>query len=152
MYLTEYSLSDFLTSANEKTDSSLTEMGNYSREYKQQPSKQKYLYISDKQTEIKHLKIQDQFQDCHQSIIERVKHEGVQLIWVPQYGRLSNQLTKKGSAHPFTGPEPAYSTSEKAVKYAIRSWIGLTENTRNMAVNTCKELSRLLCKKTMEAK
>jgi ribonuclease HI len=50
--------------------------------------------------------------DCHQSLTQLVKHNRVQLIWVPGHeGIASNetadQLARTGSERLFIGPEPA---------------------------------------------
>jgi ribonuclease HI len=56
--------------------------------------------------------------DCHQSFTQLDRHNRVQLTWVP--GRedivgneMADQLARTGSEYPFTGPEPACSTSNE---------------------------------------
>jgi ribonuclease HI len=50
--------------------------------------------------------------DCHKSLIQLARHNRVQLIWVSGHhgitgNKTANLLTRTGSEHPFTGPEPA---------------------------------------------
>jgi hypothetical protein len=87
--------------------------------------------LSDSQAAIKAL---DSYQinsklvwDCHQSLIQLVEHNRVQLIWVPGHGgiegnEVANQLAKLGSECPFIGPEPACGISVGIAKRAVRDW------------------------------
>jgi hypothetical protein len=66
--------------------------------------------------------------DCHQSLTQLVEHKRVQLIWVA--GRevivdneIADKLARTGSAHPFTGPEPACGISVGVAKKAIKDWM-----------------------------
>jgi ribonuclease HI len=50
--------------------------------------------------------------DCHQSLIQLVRHNRVQLIWVPSPksiagSKTADLLARTGSEQPIIGPEPA---------------------------------------------
>jgi hypothetical protein len=65
--------------------------------------------------------------DCHQSLMQVAKHNGVQLISVPGYegivgNKTADQLAKFGSKCPFIGPEPACGISVEVAKKAVRDW------------------------------
>jgi ribonuclease HI len=63
--------------------------------------------------------------DC--ILVTLVDHNKVQLIWVPGHEGIegnesADQLAKRGSLHPFIGPEPPCGISEKVAKWSIRDW------------------------------
>jgi ribonuclease HI len=63
--------------------------------------------------------------DCHQSLIELVKHNRVQLILVPVHENIvgsekADQLARTGSERPFIGPERASGISIAVAKKAVR--------------------------------
>jgi ribonuclease HI len=50
--------------------------------------------------------------ECHQSLVKLSEHDRVQLILVPGHtgidgNETADQLARKGSTYPLTGPEPA---------------------------------------------
>jgi hypothetical protein len=56
------------------------------------------------------------------------EHNKVQLVWVPGHKGIegnesADELAKRGSLHPFIGPEPACGISERVAKWAIRDWV-----------------------------
>jgi hypothetical protein len=93
-------------------------------------SKNKNIYIvSDSQAAIKefdkHQLTSKLVWDCHQSLTQLAKYNRVQLIWVPGYegivgNEMADQLARKGSEHPFIGPEPACGISIGVAKKAVR--------------------------------
>jgi hypothetical protein len=65
--------------------------------------------------------------NCHQSLMQQVKHNRVQLIWVPGHkgiegNETANQLAKLGFKCPFIGPEPACGILAGTAKKAVRDW------------------------------
>jgi hypothetical protein len=65
--------------------------------------------------------------DCHESLAQVAKHNGVQPIWVPAHEGIvgtetADRLAKLGSKCPFKGPEPAHSISVEVAKKAVRNW------------------------------
>jgi hypothetical protein len=68
--------------------------------------------------------------DCHQSLIQLARHNGVQLIWVPGHeGIAGNEradlLARTGSEHPLAEPEPACGISIGVAKRAVRDWTNI---------------------------
>jgi ribonuclease HI len=66
--------------------------------------------------------------DCHQFLTQLVRHNRVQLIWVPGHegvvgNEMADQLARTGSEHPFTKPEPACSISIGVAKKSARNWM-----------------------------
>jgi ribonuclease HI len=64
---------------------------------------------------------------CHQSLIQPAKHNKVQLKWVPGLeGIVGNEtayhFSRKGSEHPFIGPEPSCCSSTGVAKKVVRDW------------------------------
>jgi hypothetical protein len=65
--------------------------------------------------------------DCYQSLIQMARHNRVQLVWVPGHeGIAGNEtadlLTRRGTEHPSTGPEPSCGISVGFAKKALRIW------------------------------
>jgi ribonuclease HI len=87
--------------------------------------------LSDSQAAIKAL---DNYQlnsklvsDCHQSLMQLAKRNGVQLIWMlGQEGIVGNetadQLAQLRSEYPLIGPKPACGISVVVAKKAARDW------------------------------
>jgi ribonuclease HI len=66
--------------------------------------------------------------DCQQSLIQLARQNRVQLVWVPGHeeiagNELVDQLSRLGSEHPFTGPEPACGISIGDAKGAVSNWL-----------------------------
>jgi ribonuclease HI len=52
----------------------------------------------------------------------------VHLMWVPGHkgiesNEIADQLARRGSLHPFIGPEPACGISKTVAEQAIRDWV-----------------------------
>jgi hypothetical protein len=66
--------------------------------------------------------------NCRQSLVTLAEHNKVKLVWVPGHEGIkgnesADQLAKRGSLHPFIGPEPVCGISERVAKRAIRDWV-----------------------------
>ena len=50
--------------------------------------------------------------DCYHSLVKLAEYDKIQLIWIPGHtgidgNEMADQLARRGSSCPFTGPEPA---------------------------------------------
>jgi hypothetical protein len=66
--------------------------------------------------------------DCHQSLVQLIKHNRVQLIWVSGHDGIvgnetADQLVRTGYEHPFIVPELAFGISIGVAKNAVRDWM-----------------------------
>jgi hypothetical protein len=95
--------------------------------------------------------------DCHQSIIQLVEHNTVQLIRVPSHegivgNEMADQLAKTGSECTFTGPETACGISIGVAKEAVRSWTNRNQQKKKTGIHNWIQTgkgtyTRALCQK-----
>jgi hypothetical protein len=102
-------------------------------EYKKRGSEDRTFYIlSYSQAAIKVLNnfqiLSKIFWNCHQLLVKLAEHNRVRLVRVPGRMRIdgneiTEHLSREGSSHTHTGPEPASGMSARVARGVIRDWM-----------------------------